>query len=154
VSGTVLAASFGCPQLPELMISTIASTLISGPKSTRPTGCEVDASRSSMATWPGSSRNELPKSVPVTPASWESNWRSIVSAVSISARAWSSARDATASACWSCAARAASTALCGLGLAIAQQIAAAHGGRIAVESEQGRGSSFVLTLPVSPRAAR
>ncbi len=38
----------------------------------------------------------------------------------------------------------------GLGLAIARSIAAAHGGRLRVESELGRGSSFTLTLPVDP----
>ncbi len=37
----------------------------------------------------------------------------------------------------------------GLGLAIARQVAEAHGGEIAVESELGRGSTFVLRIPRS-----
>jgi signal transduction histidine kinase len=36
----------------------------------------------------------------------------------------------------------------GLGLAIAQQIADRHGGTIRVQSESGRGATFVLALPV------
>lgn len=36
----------------------------------------------------------------------------------------------------------------GLGLAIAQRIAALHGGRIGVSSQPGRGSRFIVTLPV------
>jgi signal transduction histidine kinase len=37
----------------------------------------------------------------------------------------------------------------GLGLAISQEIAAIHGGRIEVESEEEKGSSFALILPLS-----
>jgi signal transduction histidine kinase len=39
----------------------------------------------------------------------------------------------------------------GLGLAISQWIAHAHGGRVAVQSRLGRGSVFTVTLPVQPR---
>jgi signal transduction histidine kinase len=41
----------------------------------------------------------------------------------------------------------------GLGLAICKTIAKAHGGRIWAESEEGRGATFVLALPVR-RSAR
>ncbi len=38
----------------------------------------------------------------------------------------------------------------GLGLAVARRIAASHGGTITAESESGRGSRFVIRLPLSP----
>jgi two-component system phosphate regulon sensor histidine kinase PhoR len=42
----------------------------------------------------------------------------------------------------------------GLGLAIARHIAEAHGGSIRVESEEGHGSTFVVTLPAAEVAVR
>jgi two-component system sensor histidine kinase HydH len=37
----------------------------------------------------------------------------------------------------------------GLGLAVVQQIAEGHGGRVSVWSEEGKGSRFDVWLPVS-----
>jgi PAS domain S-box-containing protein len=42
----------------------------------------------------------------------------------------------------------------GLGLYIVQQIVAAHGGQMTVESVEGQGTTFTLTLPRSPEAPR
>jgi two-component system phosphate regulon sensor histidine kinase PhoR len=39
----------------------------------------------------------------------------------------------------------------GLGLAIARHVIEQHGGRIRVESEEGRGSTFIVALPVAVR---
>ena len=38
----------------------------------------------------------------------------------------------------------------GVGLAIVRQIAEAHGGRVELDSAPGRGSRFVVRLPVDP----
>ena len=41
----------------------------------------------------------------------------------------------------------------GIGLAMAQHIVAAHRGRILVESEPGRGSTFTIVIGRSPTCA-
>ena len=40
----------------------------------------------------------------------------------------------------------------GLGLALAREIARAHGGDVGVESEPGKGSTFTVRLPLAPAA--
>ena len=42
----------------------------------------------------------------------------------------------------------------GLGLAIAKEIVEAHGGRTAVASQVGEGTTFVVTLPIEPPGAK
>jgi len=38
----------------------------------------------------------------------------------------------------------------GLGLSIAQEIVQLHGGKISVESEEGKGTTFIFVLPINP----
>jgi len=45
--------------------------------------------------------------------------------------------------------RARSTGGAGLGLTIVKQLVEAHGGRVWVESEEGKGATFGFTLPVA-----
>jgi signal transduction histidine kinase len=42
----------------------------------------------------------------------------------------------------------------GLGLYLVEQVARAHGGRVDLETEEGRGSTFTLVLPIVPPTAQ
>ena len=42
----------------------------------------------------------------------------------------------------------------GVGLTVVRRLVEAHGGRVWVESEEGRGSCFTFTLPVAAPAVR
>ena len=42
----------------------------------------------------------------------------------------------------------------GLGLYLVEQVARAHGGRVDLVTEEARGSTFTLVLPVTPPGAR
>ena len=41
----------------------------------------------------------------------------------------------------------------GLGLSVSRRIVGAHGGELGVESQKGRGTRFIIRLPMSPRAS-